>query len=72
MKLVYDGNYWLARQGVWYGIGPTRAAAALDCVIACGEALTIGLEQVWIVLKRELYRWRQEVFLAKENDEQVA
>jgi len=64
MKLERDdaNPRWIATQGLWYGLDPTRLLAVLDCLVTCGEALLLGLRHPWGGRRYELRRWWSDVF----------
>ena len=63
MRIERDAaSGWRARQGLRWGEGTTHLGAALDCAIACIEALSLGLGRAWRVLRAELRWWWRDVF----------
>ena len=63
MRIERDAaSGWRARQGLRWGEGATRLGAALDCAIACAEALSLGLWRARRVLRDELHWWWRDVF----------
>ena len=69
MKLTRNatGPGWRATQGIRWGEGETRLAAVLDCMIACAEALSLGVRRGARELRDELYWWWREVFVAGDE-----
>ena len=63
MKLGRDDANppWIATQGLWFGVGKTKTAAVLDCLVTCGEALVLGLRNRG-ARRYELRRWWSDVF----------
>ena len=69
MKLERDdaNPQWIATQGMWYGLGKTRPAAVLDCIVTCVEALGLGLDTAKATLRYELGRWWADVFRTEDR-----
>jgi len=63
MKIERDVPFspWVATQGLWFGVGDTKLAAVLDCLVTCGEALVLGLRNRG-ARRYELRRWWSDVF----------
>jgi hypothetical protein len=64
VKLARDdaNPRWIATQGLWYGLGPTRLLAVRNCLVTCVEALSLGLAHPCGGRRYELRRWWSDVF----------